>query len=79
MKAASTRAAAPLFASLCHEHLAGQSAEETAARAVADVLVECYDVLDDAPMLVPAADLVRLRTVCLDFGVNDPRLREYSR
>ena len=79
VKAANTRAAAPLFRDMCAVHFASDSAEDISVTAMATSLCKFYEVLYRAPMFMCDADLADLRVALGVFGENLMRLREQAR
>ena len=78
IKAANTRAAAPVFQHLCHVYMTADTARDRTVLALADCLVEFYNVLYDSPMFLSDAALDRFKKLCVLFGEQYQTLRGLS-
>ena len=79
IKAANSRAAAPLFFDLAQEYCTEGTDQDTAVLQVTRSLVHFYDLIWQGPMFFDEEQLQRLRAVCLTFGSNFQLLREAAR
>ena len=79
IKAASMRAAAPLFAAVANEFLVRELPRHQQARRLAELLEAFYTVVYGAPMFPSDADVERTRTIVNEFGQIMMLLREDSR
>ena len=79
IKAANTRASSGFFLHLSEQYLSGESDLERSTVEVAKCLDEFYKVIYGAERFMTAAELRRLRSVCLQFGEAYMRSRAFSR
>ena len=79
IKAANTRAAAPVFKYLAHRFCDSDSDYDRCVRTVMDNLVRFYDILYTAPMFLEDAQIGDLKRACLDFGAAYQQLRDIAR
>ena len=79
VKAANTRAAAPLFTALARRFLPGDTPTETSARALTAYLQEFYEIIYSQAMFMQPDAIEPIRFVCEEMGYHYQALREYSR
>ena len=78
IKAANTRNAAPMFASMAREYMDDASAESRAVVRVTQALADMYEVLRAAPMFLDDATLHQFRELVGGFGVSLQYLRSWA-
>ncbi len=79
VKAANTRASAPLWRDFAAAHFTSPAGTDPDVVRVTALLAELYEVMYGAELFMTSEELQRLRTVCLELGVVVMRLREASR
>jgi len=74
IKAAKTRAAAPLFKDFAARYFTEPTGTDTAVVEVTARYAEFYDLLYSCPMFMADADVLRLRGICEVIGVQVSRI-----